>query len=325
MSDFLTLGLDIGGTSSRAVVISADGRRHGSGVAGGGNPTTHGPAALKQVATALTDALAAVDPSDVRAATLGMAGYARLNADPQLRSAFDATWAAVGLACPYRLASDVLVAYAAGTSAPDGTVVVAGTGAIAARVRGHELDHVADGHGWLLGDVGSGYWLGREAVRIALADLDRERPPGPLAAAVLRTLLGTDAIATRRRDTAHALVQVINAQPPITLARLAPLVLQRYGADDPAAVDLVQRAAAHLADTVASVRRPDETTPLVRGGGLLTSDTALAGELSAVLGVSWPASTVYAAGDAAAAAAWLALLPHVDDDPASVHRILGLS
>ncbi|GAA1613007.1 N-acetylglucosamine kinase [Catellatospora bangladeshensis] len=321
MPDKLVLGLDIGGTSTRAVLASPDGHRLGTGRAGGGNPTTHGDAALTELTTAVRAALAGHDPADVGAAVLGMAGYPKLLADAVLRDAFEAAWAGTGLRCEPHLVSDVLVAYAAGTPDPDGTVVVAGTGAIAARVRGHRLDHVADGHGWLLGDLGSGYWLGREAVRAALRDLDRERPPGTLAAGVLTELLGTAELSPRRRDTAAALVQAVVKAPPIALARLAPLVLSCYDAADPAAVDLVRRAAAHLADTVAMVRAPGETTVLVRGGGLLTNDTPLAAELTAILTASWPGAAPRPAGDAAAAAAWLAALP-TTAAPATLHTHL---
>lgn len=322
MPEKLVLGLDIGGTSTRAVLATADGHRCGSGQAGGGNPTTHGRAALAELTTAVRATLAGADPGDVTGAVLGMAGYTRLGADPALRAAFDEAWAATGLRCEPQLVSDVLAAYAAGTADPDGTVVVAGTGAIAARVRDRRLDHVADGHGWLLGDLGSGYWLGREAVRAALRDLDKERPPSPLAAAVLTELLGSATIAPRPRDTAAALVQAVVAAPPIALARLAPLVLSYHDADDPAAVDLVQRGAAHLADTVAMVRAPGETTVLVRGGGLLTNDTPLSAELAAAISVSWPSTALRPAGDAAAAAAWLAALPVTGIAPPDLHARL---
>ncbi|HEY0700599.1 MAG TPA: ATPase, partial [Micromonospora sp.] len=42
MSDTIVVGLDVGGTSTRAAVLSLTGARLGSGRAGGGNPTSHG-------------------------------------------------------------------------------------------------------------------------------------------------------------------------------------------------------------------------------------------------------------------------------------------
>ena len=48
---------------------------------------------------------------------------------------------------------------------------MAGTGAVAGRIVGGELRERRDGWGWLLGDEGSGFWLGREAVRATLTRL----------------------------------------------------------------------------------------------------------------------------------------------------------
>ncbi|WP_246274876.1 BadF/BadG/BcrA/BcrD ATPase family protein [Phytohabitans houttuyneae] len=190
MSDALVIGLDIGGTSTRALVTSLAGDRVGTGTAGGGNPTSHGAvAAAAELAKALSAALGAIDPARVRAGTIGLAGVARLLADPPSRAAFDRAWADAGLTCPLNLIGDALVAYASGTASPDGSVLIAGTGAIAVTIRGFALDRVSDGHGWLLGDAGSGFWLGREAVRATLAAMDAGHPLGHLATAVVETLM----------------------------------------------------------------------------------------------------------------------------------------
>ncbi|MGC1211416.1 MAG: ATPase, partial [Micromonospora sp.] len=42
MSGSVVVGLDVGGTSTRAAALSLDGLRLGTGRAGGGNPTSHG-------------------------------------------------------------------------------------------------------------------------------------------------------------------------------------------------------------------------------------------------------------------------------------------
>lgn len=160
MSDSVVVGLDVGGTSTRAAALSLDGVRLGTGRAGGGNPTSHGAdRAAAELLAALRAALADIDPTRVRAGTIGLAGAGRLLADPQGRAAFDRAWADAGLRCPYAVHGDALVAYASGTAAPDGTVLIAGTGAIAAQVHDLRLERTADGHGWLLGDAGSGFWL----------------------------------------------------------------------------------------------------------------------------------------------------------------------
>ncbi|SCL19634.1 BadF-type ATPase [Micromonospora pallida] len=324
MSGNVVVGLDVGGTSTRVAVVTTTGERLGTGRAGGGNPTSHGAdRAASELLTALRAALAGTDPARVVAGVIGLAGVGRLLADPAGRDAFDRAWRDAGLRCPYALHSDALVAYASGTPAPGGTVLIAGTGAIAAQVRDLRLDRVADGHGWLLGDAGSGFWLGREAVRRVLADLDRAHRPGPLGTGVLTELLGHAEIAPRPRDTVDALVQAVTRRPPIELARLAPLVVDAARRDEPTAVALIAEAAGHLAQSVSRIRPPEATDPLVLGGGLLTGDTPLATALRAELRRRWPAAPLRYAGDGAAAAAWLAArdLPEVAD-PGALHTLL---
>ncbi|MFR9779187.1 N-acetylglucosamine kinase [Micromonospora sp. MS34] len=324
MSDTVVVGLDVGGTSTRAAAVSLDGVRLGTGRAGGGNPTTHGAdRAAAELLAALRAALADVDPARVRAGTIGLAGAGRLLADPQGHAAFDQAWADAGLRCPYAVHGDALVAYASGTAAPDGTVLIAGTGAIAAEVRDLRLDRVADGHGWLLGDAGSGFWLGREAVRRLLADLDRAEAPGGLARRILAELTGSSEVAARPRATAETVVQAVTRRPPVELARLAPLVVTAAREGEPAAASLVAEAATLLAESVGRIRPAGAGNPLVIGGGLLTGDTALADAVRGELGRRWPDAPLCAAGDAAAAAAWLAArdLPEVTD-PAALHARL---
>ncbi|KKJ99487.1 ATPase, partial [Micromonospora sp. HK10] len=71
------------------------------------------------------------------------------------------------------------------------------------------------------------------------------------------------------------------------------------------------------------IRPPGATDPVVLGGGLLTGGTPLAGAVRAELTRRWPDAPLHAAGDGAAAAAWLAArdLPEVTD-PAALHALL---
>ncbi|MEV1286220.1 BadF/BadG/BcrA/BcrD ATPase family protein [Micromonospora sp. NPDC049679] len=317
MSEAIVVGLDVGGSTTRVSVASLTGERLGDGRAGGGNPTTHGAErAAAELRAALTDALSDVEPMNARAGVIGLAGAGRLLADPTGRAAFDTVWREVGLRCPYTVVGDALVAYASGVPAPDGTVLIAGTGAIAAAVRGMTLDRAADGHGWLLGDSGSGFWLGREAVRRALADLDAGRQLTLLDALVLTELLGAPTVAPRPRDTVDRLVQTVTRRPPVELAALAPLVITAADQGDTTATAILADAARHLVTTVERIRTADETTPIVLGGGLLTGDTPLAAAVTAALRVRWPEAPLETAGDGAVAAAWLAAraLPEVDAD-----------
>ena len=321
MSDSFVIGLDVGGTSTRAVLADLTGARLGVGRAGGANPTSHGgETAAGRLRHALDAALAGHDPALVRAGVIGLAGAGKLTADPRARQAFDDAWRTAGLRCPYTVVGDALVAYASASAAPDGTVLIAGTGAIAAAVRGMRLARAADGYGWLLGDHGSGFWLGRRAAKAALAALDGATADGPLTRAVRAALLGTAALDRDPRAIADDLVQVVNARPAVALAELTPLVFAAHD-EDPVARDLVTAAAERLVATADLVHTPG--TPIVLGGGMLTADTPLATAVRARLERRWPVPAPLVAGDGATAAAWLAArdLPDVDD-PAALHTAL---
>ncbi|MBB5153891.1 N-acetylglucosamine kinase [Saccharopolyspora phatthalungensis] len=310
----LVLGLDIGGTSSRALVSDLSGRVLGSGEAAGGNPNSH-PAdeAVRQIAKAACAALRDIDPAAVRNCVVGMAGVSKM-ADPEFSELFDREWSRLGLHCPKHPISDCEVAFAAGTSAPGGTVLIAGTGAIAARIEQHRIAVIVGGHGWLLGDEGSAFWLGREAVRAALRALDRGEPLHGLTAAVRDRLLPNAPDAQRKQ-----LISAVNAAPPIHLAELAPLVTS---VGDETAEDIIRRAARVLADTVAATRSPADTSPIVLAGGLLARGNPVGEALRAELadrGYGKPR----VAGSGAAGAAWLAALDLTADPTALHNRLLG--
>ncbi|RZU53737.1 BadF/BadG/BcrA/BcrD ATPase family protein [Krasilnikovia cinnamomea] len=186
MDGVAVLGLDVGGSSTRALLATTRGERIGSGTAAGGNPSAHGArVAAGRIAEAVGAALAGVDAATVRGCVVGLAGVSRYAADPATAEVFAHTWRRLGLTCPVRVVSDVAVAYAAGTARASGSTLVAGTGAIAAEVRDREPVRLHDGYGWLLGDDGSGFWIGREAVRATLAAIDGRAARTELADLVL--------------------------------------------------------------------------------------------------------------------------------------------
>jgi glucosamine kinase len=179
-------------------------------------------------------------------------------------------------------------------------------------VIGHRLTRTADGHGWLLGDDGSGFWLGREAVRAALRTLDAGEAPGRLVGSVLRELDEAETVdqvqlahrgIDRRRDR---VIQAVNSRPGVQLSALAPLVTAAYRDGDPQARSIVERAAAALLATLSRVRDQGERTPIVLAGSL-TSDTSPVGTTLRTLLAARFAGPVRPARTGVGGAAWLAL------------------
>jgi glucosamine kinase len=296
----LVLGGDLGGTSTRILVAGTDGRERGRGAAGAGNPISHPAGAAEAFGDALRAALTGVDPGRVRASVIGVAGGSALRTPP-VAARFARVWADAGLTCDPGYAPDLEVAFAAGTPEPDGSVLVAGTGATAGAVIGHRLARTADGHGWLLGDDGSGFWLGREAVRAALHTLDAGEPPGRLAGSVLRELH-----ADGPADQRDRVIQAVNSRPGVELSALAPLVSAAYRDGDPQARSIVERAAAALLATLGRIRDPAEATPIVLAGSL-TNDTSPVGSTLRRLLSARFAGPVRPARSGVGGAAWLAL------------------
>ncbi|WP_035696947.1 N-acetylglucosamine kinase [Glycomyces tenuis] len=258
----LVLGLDVGGTASRAVVTDLRGRVVGRGRAGGGNPITVGPEkAAEHVAEAVRAALAELDPARVGAAVMGIAGTSDFG-HAATGSAFQNAWDAIGLRCEVRPVGDVVVAFAAGTDEPSGTVLIAGTGAAAARIDGEREVRVRDGLGWLLGDRGSGFWIGREAAAGTAEALQSEAPT-PLTTAIVKAVTGTDAA------TADEFAGEVYRRPALRLAELAPLVDRCAQGGDRLAVTILDRASDHLARSALAVHAPGQRDPIVLSGSVL--------------------------------------------------------
>lgn len=250
----LLLGVDAGGTASRAAIATMDGEIRRTGSAGPGNPCVYGSQAAGAIGAAVRAALGAHDPAAVSAAVVGIAGISAL-ATPGVSETFEREWQAIGLICPVHIVGDAVTAFAAGARERTGTVLIAGTGTVAALVDGPTVVRTAGGLGWLLGDEGSGTWLGLEAVKAAV------RTTSPLTRQVL---------AAAGVTSTDALINWAGSQHPSAFAALAPLVCTSR---DPIAERIVARAVASLLNTLAELAAP--AAPVVLAGGLLTADTPI--------------------------------------------------
>lgn len=195
---------------------------------------------------------------------------------------------------------------------------MAGTGAVAARITGRLCTATAGGDGWLLGDDGSGFWIGRAAVRAALRMADGRGGPTALAASAGRALglpddvvpyEGQDWSRERRQAYRMHLLPAVMARPPVELARLTPLVAEAAGDKDPVAEAILTEAAGHLVDTVRALD-PLPGERIVATGGLLGPDSPLTALLTPRLDLL--GLTLDRVADGCAGAAALARLAHDD-------------
>ena len=275
------LAVDAGGTSTRAVVVGPTGRCLAYAQAGRGNPTAVGlETAAASVAESVSEALRGAEMPSTRIGlvVLAMAGAGSTSVAPEIRRRLEG----IGLDAPLVLESDLLATYFSGTPRPDGYAVVAGTGAGAIRVEDGRQVAVADALGWLLGDEGSGFWIGQAVVRAALADLDGRGPSTQLTPLLLARLGVPAPSAAGNRETILTVVRELYAGPPVRLADYAGLVFEVDA--DRTADRILDDAAAALTRSLTAVRSPTVSGPIVLGGGILGRGPRLAARLAAACG-----------------------------------------
>ncbi|WP_051871441.1 N-acetylglucosamine kinase [Streptomyces sclerotialus] len=189
------------------------------------------------------------------------------------------------------LAADAVTAYAGALGQRPGAVVAAGTGMIA---MGTDLTAAtgwrrADGWGHLLGDCGSGAWIGRAGLAAAMRAHDG-RPGGSAALlaraeAVFGPVTGLPGKLYPRTDR------------PAVLASFAPEVA-RCAAEDKFAAAILDEAAHHIADTAAAVCPPaagPARPEIACTGGLFRMGEPLLEPLRSALAVRLPGVRLAAA------------------------------
>ena len=248
------LGLDIGGTLSRARVC-VDGDVVAEAEAASASLTAAGADGAQ---AALTNLLAQLPLDPDRPFDAACAGSAGSDV-PGAREFLHDRLAPLTKSGTVVIVNDaMLVLPAAGLD--EGVAVICGTGSIAVG-RWRDREARTGGFGYLLGDEGSGYWITRAAVRALLDRRDRGVPLG---------VLGDRLLAAAGADNIDALQRLFYDQPyPRRWARHAPVVLD---SGDPAAAliaaDAAQAVAALAATTVQRLGVPDGP-PVVLAGGLM--------------------------------------------------------
>ncbi len=167
----LVAGIDGGATSTKAVVVDVSSGGAWSGRAGPGNPVNVGVAtAALNLRAAVEDALRGTGHGlrELVAAAAGVAGLDSRILRGQLAPLLASS---SGLGGRLLVEHDAHTAWLHAGRGGNVVLVIAGTGSIAYNAYGGRRLIVGN-HGWLLGDEGSGFWVGRAALRRLLKALD---------------------------------------------------------------------------------------------------------------------------------------------------------
>ena len=184
-----------------------------------------------------------------------------------------------------RLAHDSITAYLGALGDERGAVIASGTGVVTLAVGRTDVARV-DGWGYLIGDAGSGYWLGRAALDAVMRAHDGRGRPTELTAIV----------AADFPDLERAYIEL--QSDPERVGRIAAYArpVADLAETDAVAGAIVSAAGRELAaSVVAGLRRvgeADAAAPRVRGIGGVFGGTALARAFTASVLEHVPAADV---------------------------------
>jgi N-acetylglucosamine kinase-like BadF-type ATPase len=269
----LVFGADGGGTKTLGLIADGAGKILARRQVGASNPNVVG---VETSAKHLLDLIAGCceeagcAPAQLEGIVCGLAGVGSAAIRQSLEEALrteSARRGAQGLSVT--LETDARIALEGALDGGAGAIIIAGTGSIVlAKTPAGETVRVG-GLGKILGDEGSGYHVGLEALKAVARDMDG-RGKAPALRRAIQQRCGW--------ETRDALVAAVyKEQYPIP--SLAPLVLDLARQSDPVALAILEDAAAQLTLHLAPLAAAwPEGSPLEAAfvGGLIEHDTPYA-------------------------------------------------
>jgi N-acetylglucosamine kinase-like BadF-type ATPase len=279
------LGIDAGGTKTVCLLADEHGTLVAEAHAGGANLQASGELHVEKVLhDVMEEALGerGIVPSAI---CLGIAGVDRTEDSATVRSIMRR----IGYKSRAIVVNDALVALEAGAPGAPGVVIVSGTGSIAYGRNARNEGARAGGWGHVLGDEGSGYWIGRAALRAVLREADRRGPRTALTPLLLKHFGVSEA-----QNLIHEVYQ--NRLRPAAIGALARCVQAAFDDGDGPATGILRAAADELEASGVSVAKRlglgDEPFSFILAGGILRAVPWLREELERRLPAAVSNSTV---------------------------------
>jgi N-acetylglucosamine kinase-like BadF-type ATPase len=266
------LGIDAGGTKTVCYLADSTGTIVGEGRSSGANLQAQGELEVEKVLHGIIEQ-AIGDRAIVPAAVcVGIAGVDRAEDDRIVRGMMRR----LGFRTRTLIVNDALIALVAGVGDEPGVVIIAGTGSIAYGVNRDGFAARAGGWGYVLGDEGSGFWIGREALVAVVRAADGRGSRTRLTQLVLEHFT---------LEEVNGLVREIYDQGlhRKAVAALGPLVDRARSEGDVVAGEILRRASEELTRAASSVierlHMRGETFHTVLSGGIFRAIPWLADDV----------------------------------------------
>lgn len=253
------LGIDIGGTASRWVVVDAAGTILARGSAPGATGHIFNPVERERLHATLANIADGLRAHAPDAAFLGVTGLGD-KVHEETRTMVQALFGIEPARCG--LSDDMVLAYRAAFAPGAGHLVSAGTGSIGLHLRADGEIIRVGGRGFLIDDGGSGTWIALNALDQLYRRIDETG--GPAEAATLATELYTE-IGGEGWDAARSFVYGSDRG---RIGTLAQAVARAAGKDDPVATAILQQAAVELARLARALIARAGALPVAFVGGV---------------------------------------------------------
>ncbi|HET9013372.1 MAG TPA: BadF/BadG/BcrA/BcrD ATPase family protein [Gemmatimonadaceae bacterium] len=286
---FIVIGVDGGGSKTRAIVANEHGTQLGE-VVGPASAVKPGQAeaSAEVIAATVRDALASCEMTHVvpKVVCIGVAGVAR----EQERQALWQALVGREIAEEIVVHPDFSIALDDAFGDDAGILLISGTGSVAFGRGPSGAIARCGGWGPMCGDEGSGAWVGRRALSVVTASADGREPETALMGAVLT--------AAQVNEPRELVAWAANATPT-QLATLAPVVSSVADAGDLRANAIISLAVEELVLHVRALARQlfgDERAaiPVAFTGGMLTKGTTLRKRLEHRLRSAVPGAQLHA-------------------------------
>jgi N-acetylglucosamine kinase-like BadF-type ATPase len=282
---FYVLGIDAGGTKTVCHLVDEQGELVAETRGGGANLQASGELHVEKVLHDVMDEALGTRDIVPAAICLGIAGVDR----PEDSTTVRGIMRRIGYKARIVVVNDALVALEAGAPGAPGVVIISGTGSISYGRNSRHEGARAGGWGHVLGDEGSGYWIGRAALRAVLREADRRGRPTVLTPLLLKHFDVSEA-----QNLIHEVYQ--NKMRPASIGALARIVQTAFSDGDAAATGILRAAADELESAGVSVakrlRLDEEPFAFILAGGILRAVPWLREELERRLPAAFPNSTV---------------------------------
>src|SRR6266513_5036380 len=223
------LGLDAGGTKTVCLLADESGAILAEARGPGANLHSAGELTVEKVLHEVMET--AIGDRDITpsAICLGIAGVDREDEARTVR----AIMRRIGHKSRVLVVNDALIALVAGAQDAPAIVIIAGTGSIVYGRNAKGEAARAGGWGYVLGDEGSGYWIGRAALRAVLRQADRR---GPVT--VLSEMLLEHFTVSAPQELIHE-VYMTNLKPT-AIGALATCVQAAFSQGDSVAIGILR-------------------------------------------------------------------------------------